>query len=933
MATSPPKSKHMTKQFVWRPKAQRIEDDIRDRQFLLDLQKRIERGEPVWHYYSGRQPEMRAYQEYMGDWKRQEREIPWMTPAQEEEWRRSPEEAEKQAREWLPWIGLGVAFPQATALKGWQLAGKLPPWLGIPAKTVLAPFAGMEKGLSLFGELGKKAVGKLVTKAEEQLSTYLQKLEAHRIARDAGWGEKFYRELALETTGKESMAKMTRAEADKFMSAMVEMGGSKEILSSYEMGLSYQQARARTKTITSELVEYLGRPEKPKEMVLGKAKKTIREKVAEGTDNFLQRTYRLERIFDRIDGYPKTSRYNIVGGKMSQVWWNSMNKAQDRKLGGVGIIIDDFRNMLTKNNINLDKLLARNVNIQGSPLSSGERMGIALHTLNPDNFRHINSRIGNRLPKKFIKEVIESLDSNEKAIMGWALKHWEKDGPKVADAVYKAEGRKMEIVKDYVPIIIKDFDAPIEKQLELEAAYRYTKKWPSAKIKQSMTKKRTHKATQPLEIDFWPMFLGRMPETEHLKAFLPLIKGELQYIYKDPAFKKALINKEGNATYRVLGKWLDDVAATNPLVAKEFSEKVLQGLRVNAVTAVLGWNVVTALKQFPSYMFGAAREGEVNALKGLYLAVTDKKGTDALIKRLSPAIDKRTLEREIAENKILSNVGNRIFDRRNWREWFMFLTLGMDRWVVRSLWRGAYEDGLKKFANENVASKYADKLIRETQPYFGMKDIPEFWRAGEGWRMLTMFQNQLNQYWNFGIHNVMGGWKARQISTAEAIKYVVEGFVIPAMMIGAASRGRIAQDLGEGVKDLAAMGLATIPLAGQFLSSGVRGFRDSQGLITTELLERFQNLAYEASRGEWGKVAMIMPEAAGYAIGIPTSQPSRFFRAMLDLASGETEDFWSLIWGTYAREQATKEEEGFKRTKPSFERPEFERKRPEFKQR
>jgi len=231
----------------------------------------------------------------------------------------------------------------------------------------------------------------------------------------------------------------------------------------------------------------------------------------------------------------------------------------------------------------------------------------------------------------------------------------------------------------------------------------------------------------------------------------------------------------------------------------------------------------------------------------------------------------------------------------------------MDRTVVRALYRGAYDDGFKKLGSEKLAAGYAEKTIRETQPFFSIKDIPELWRAqgraGELTKVLTMFQNQLNQYWNYYRHTVFGGWQQRQMSTPEALKQFMEGFIVPALMIGAVTRSDIARTPKDALTDVASMAFSSVPIMGQFITSGLRGYRDSQGFITTEILERAQAAAYELSKGEWEKFALIMPEMAGYATGVPVGQPRRTIKAILDKGSDVFDDWLQLIWGSYTREQ------------------------------
>jgi len=337
-------------------------------------------------------------------------------------------------------------------------------------------------------------------------------------------------------------------------------------------------------------------------------------------------------------------------------------------------------------------------------------------------------------------------------------------------------------------------------------------------------------------------------------------------------------------------------------------------MRVNAVTAVLGFNIITSLKQFPSFVSGAAEVGAMPATKGLFTYLMHPKETTALIKKYSPELTARVLEREIAEARLARGAGQRLVrGKLTTREVFMFLTLGMDKIAVSSLWRGAFEDGLRKGMTAENAARWATRSVRRTQPYFDVKDLAEFWRSkDELIRALTMFTNQLNQYWNYYRFNIIGRRAAGKISNLEVIRRIFLAFLIPAAMIGAISRSSPPKDAGEFVRDTASMGFATVPLVGHWLSSAILGWQN-QGLISTELMERLHEIAYQANRGEWDKVFTTIPEAGGYLFGVPVAQPRRTIMAMIELANGNSEDLLSLIWGSYTRKKAEKEE-----TKPGL---------------
>ncbi len=807
---------------------------------------------------------------------------------------------ERIIEEWSPML-----LPIPSALAGWRALSKAPTVVKAAGRVPLAPLAGVEK----MGEVGLGLAKKAVVK----VSTYMQKLEAHRMARDLKLMKEEYKKLAKLATGKTSTADMTVDEAEKFITALSEKGGIRDIQVPFP-DISNNTAKSKAKTVAAELGEYLGRAKEPEKTVITKATRQtqLADNLKSKVQGFTARTYRIERVLDELDGYPDFPKT----GKLTQVFWNSVDSGYDRKLMNTYQKMENFRNLLKEVKIGTKVLFGGQKVIRGVNFTTGERMGVYLHSMNPDNLLHMKA--GNGFDDALIKETIDSLTPEEKRIADWVFKQWQDDTPKVAEAFKMTTGKNMKVVPDYVPIVIRGEDITFDDMLTKEVTYRYTKKYPSTMIKKGFTKARTGKAINPMELDVLHLFVNRLPEVEHYKTFAPILR-DLQRIYNNPRFKYSFIKKAGKEQFDVLGQWMRDIAATNPLKARNAGERLAQQMRVNATTAVLGLNITTALKQFPSFVTGMADIGEMPALKGLWTYINHPNETMALIKRLAPQIWHRSFERELAETKLMKSIGNRVMGKLNWREVFMFMTTSMDRLAVNSLWRGAFDDAIKKGFNETIAAKYATASIRKTQPFFGIKDLAEYWRSSEIMKAMTMFTNQLNQNWNYYRFDIWGKWQAGKISNFDALRKIVEGFIIPALMIGAISRSRPAQDAKEFASDIGSMAFASVPIAGHYLSAGFNNWHDTQGLITTEILDQVQQFAYRMNPQQWDKIMENLPkiaetgaQMAGYMAGVPVTQPARTIKAMIELAQGNSDDLMRLIWGDATRKEAEKTQGGWR---------------------
>jgi len=648
-----------------------------------------------------------------------------------------------------------------------------------------------------------------------------------------------------------------------------------------------------------ELAGALGPPAKLPPVIIGSAlEKPATRRFQDRLSGVLNRTYRVERILLRLDEYTE-------GGLFQDTFYKPLNEATNQKLTGVYRKIEELRNLLKENQIDLGKLMTDKVEIApGIAPTPSEKIGIYLHSLNPDNLKHLKE--GNKFSDELIETVKTSLSDSEKKVAEWLHDFFQSEGAAISQTRLYVEEKPLDLVENYFPIRLEyraepeiDYWGQIAKTDSMD----FISQWASSGIPKGFLKARTHEAVQAVDLDALGTFLNHLEMVEHYKAFAPAV-GDLQLIMKNPAFKAALTNKAGISVYQVLDKWLKQVADINPLRPANQAEAILRTLRVNTVSAVLGLNITTALKQFPSFISGAAEIGIVPAIKGLFTFMASPNETRSLIKQYDIQTYRRSFEREIAEAKTMKGVRGVVGGKLSPREAFMFLTTTMDKLAVSALWRGAFDESLRKNPDDiKGAVEAASKVIRKTQPYFDVKDLPEYWRSGEFVKALTVFTNQLNQYWNYYRFDIFGKRAAGKINNLDVLKRIFWAFVVPALMIGAISRSKIQDDFKEAGEDFATMFLGTVPIVGSWITSGIKGFNDS-GIISTEVFNMLQTLSYNTSQGEWDKVLKTMPEIAGYAAGLPVAQPKRTTQAIIDLASSKTDDWLELVWGKYTRQRA-----------------------------
>jgi len=674
-----------------------------------------------------------------------------------------------------------------------------------------------------------------------------------------------------------------------------------EIKAPFDM--SFKDSKKAAAALADELAEFLGKAEVKPPTVRGVPEpKGLWSGVANKYKTYIAGTDRLERIFFKHDGY-------VRNGKLTQAFWWTVDKATDRFIPGFYGTRTKFNDFAKSLGLDFVRLAKQKIRLSSTmTINRLQAMGIYAHTLNPRNFNHLMNGtfldvVGNANKRRVIDAIVNNLTDKEKQLVMWTYRHWQEDSPKVIDAYYRATGKHMKMETPYVPIISRsESEWSVEQVLQKEATYRYTAKYPSAAQGKGWAITRKPRASGPIELDIVNMFNTRLRQLEHMKAWGEPIR-DLQRIALNPKFAKAFIKKGNQAEYDVLKNWLKQVNMVNPL-GSNADEAMMRMFRIRAGTAALGWNIVTFGKQLPSWMIGSMRIGTNNAIKGLVSFAENPKETMNLMRQYSPQMWARKQDLFFAEEEIAKDVISQVTGKWNTRKLFMFMTVFGDRVVVSSLWRGAYDNALRKGMNPTTAANYATRNIRITQPWWGVKDVAEFYRSlsksGEFLKTLTMFTNQLNQYWNYGRYELYGAWRAKQISTPQALRELIQGFIVSALMIGSISRGRLPQDPQEALTDVGAMGLAMVPLVGNWGAAAIRGGAEP-GLISTEVLDRAYRMAFQVNRGEWEKALLAFPELVAYAGGFPASQPMRTLEGILDLSQGKSDDWMRLIYSEYTR--------------------------------
>jgi len=443
-----------------------------------------------------------------------------------------------------------------------------------------------------------------------------------------------------------------------------------------------------------------------------------------------------------------------------------------------------------------------------------------------------------------------------------------------------------------------------EQVLRKGAGFKYT----SVDKKSTISRKEIDDKFQPeISLDFIGDAIKAIEKQEHLIAYAPLQKS-FNKIINDPDLQNAIKYNHGQASW----KWLNDYLLTNinPDLMfqgsnwiERYVNRVLKPARLGLSKAYLGFNAVTALKQFPSLTL-AMKYTTPKALGESMTRITNDKAREEIYK-LDPSLKNRVVSRDF--NDLLKGieglpegdikrallVASKAIDKKAFA-----MIMNMDRYAVLSVYDAVYRHQ-SKTKSQVEARNIAHKAVIETQPQGGVKDLPTIYRTNnEFLRLGLMFTNQLNQIWNMTRADM-----PREVAKGEYGKAVtgIASIIVSSTLIYIMSHGRLPEDPGDFFDAIFGSSISSVPIIGNLGMAYLRGYEPSISPVSAIM----NNLKYMKSNIDSGDYLKAMEKASFVSavwLQLPYSQPRRTIKGIVGLATGETTDFRRLLWSEFMLE-------------------------------
>lgn len=383
---------------------------------------------------------------------------------------------------------------------------------------------------------------------------------------------------------------------------------------------------------------------------------------------------------------------------------------------------------------------------------------------------------------------------------------------------------------------------------------------------------------------------------EHLIAFAHLQKAFNKFI-NDKELQEAVKYNYSEKAWKDFNEYLN--VNINPHLMFNGGNAVwVRRLRQGLAKAYLGFNVVTSLKQLPSAIAALKYTSTVQLAKSMAKIIFSKAAQERVYE-LDPSLRNRIITRDYKE--LLDTIGNLpagyikrglLLASKKIDKGAFWMIMHMDKLAVLSVYDSVYQHQ-RLSLSEAEAMEMAHKAVLETQPQGGIKDLPTLYRSNNEYlRMLLMFTNQLNQYWNMQTSDLPMEIRNKQFGRASK---GIASMMMISTMIFLASHGRLPKKPEEFVEAIFGTSLGSIPIAGNILLSISRGYTPSISPLEA-VVDNFKEAASNIRNENYMQAADKSLFLVAVLLGLPYSQLSRIIKGGFELYDGSADDIRRLIW-------------------------------------
>ncbi len=671
---------------------------------------------------------------------------------------------------------------------------------------------------------------------------------------------------------------------------------------------------------TEEMVETIRESQKvatPKDEVLGQRENRLLKKYWQETKRFVTGWHlgqiRVARMLEWLDGHTKGINWHRIFLPMNQASMEA-DDAINQRLGDLqGFMAKTFGPERMKQILTGKRTPVADPQFKDKiSLSPAERIGYYVLSKNKDGLRRIKrgnlGSFGNR--EAALKAVLDSVTEQEKQLGDWALEQLQAQYPRANQAAIIALGRELTPADNYFPLYSPADTVGLDQQVDFLTQLEEKAGAPKTSLEISEAQERVKTSTGPVETDFFRSYLHNIARVERFINMAPAVN-EVQNLLNNKEYRHALNKATNGYGVKILHNWMKDTTKGKSSEVNDWTGKLLTGLRRNAMVYAIGFNISSMMRQTLS--LGNAIAIDPLMMKHIPINwMKNKQGWDNYRTMENEVMGKSLMMRTRSFDRVESILNSlpatqkRLMGKKDYSRKALGFIRWMDRHTTVLSWRSLYDVALDRKMSEEQAVAFADDGISKTQPMGNARDLPDFFRGGPLQKLLTTFQNQVNQNYNFWTHDIVGELRAGKISKRTAVHRVAFSYVIPALLFGMIGRGGPPEDWKDVVKDLALYPLGSLFLVGRVIYNTAQGFAGGGTSVAEIGVSELEKTIAAGFRGDVGKVVKHGIKAIGALTGRIPAQAIRTAEGAYDLAQNETDDWRRLIYSEWALSRGDK---------------------------
>lgn len=463
-------------------------------------------------------------------------------------------------------------------------------------------------------------------------------------------------------------------------------------------------------------------------------------------------------------------------------------------------------NSISKYGRSPSKVFSETHVLNGIEMNGSQKLGIYLISQQEGGIEALDKRNG--IKKDTVDAVVNSMSPQELDVANYMRKELSELLPALDETFTMVTGNKLRTYQNYFSMRVDPNSVPdAHKDMfhDFEAAYIHETDIRASDMSVSAVKARSSdKAVGKLDLDAESVFNKTVDNIHRYIAYgKPL--HNIKTLLNDASFVNAIEASQPGFS-NVLGKWYKDVAQNRDTSSASVYDKAFRQIRQNSAGVAIAGKIFTATKAALSVYNAAPLVGTKNITIGIRNILFDSAGVDKQL-QFSPVIQKRVAEMdsEMADsfNKKFGAgstfrgkgfSGSNVLDSMQITAENVYSNLPFlffkffDNLSVKVVYSGAFTKYLSENPGmEKAAGEYATTMVKKTQSWKEIQDLPDMLRAGETIRAFTQFKIE-QQFWRYAIwkYDILEANKHKL--PIERVKAVTSGLFYIFMMQGLANK-------------------------------------------------------------------------------------------------------------------------------------------------